>query len=106
MRYHCACSGVCGRTTHRTRSRHISQVYSAPEVVAWSAREPGSEGYDGFAADMWSLGVVLFAMLVGRLPFEEEAPKPSPSPSPSPKPGPDTSPTRNTYLACSQRRSP
>ena len=52
-------------------SRHISQVYSAPEVVAWSARESGSEGYDGFAADMWSLGVVLFAMLVGRLPLEE-----------------------------------
>jgi serine/threonine protein kinase len=54
-------------------SRHISQVYSAPEVVAWSTREPGSDGYDGFAADMWSLGVVLFAMLVGQLPLEEEA---------------------------------
>jgi len=57
----------------RAVSRHLSQVYSAPEVVAWSAREPGSEGYDGFAADMWSLGVVLFAMLVGQLPLEEEA---------------------------------
>ena len=57
----------------RAASRHISQVYSAPEVVAWSARESGSEGYDGFAADMWSLGVVLFAMLVGQLPLEEEA---------------------------------
>ena len=45
--------------------------YAAPEVIAWSAREPDSRGYDGFAADAWSLGVLLFAMLVGALPLGE-----------------------------------
>jgi len=37
--------------------------YMAPELVM------GKE-YSGFCTDMWALGVVLFAMLSGRLPFE------------------------------------
>lgn len=36
--------------------------YMAPEIVRGVA-------YSGFAADMWALGVVLFAILSGRLPF-------------------------------------
>lgn len=41
-----------------------SKSYAAPEVL-------GSRGYDGFAADMWSLGVCLFAMLSGFFPLDE-----------------------------------
>jgi len=41
-----------------------SKSYAAPEVLA-------SRGYDGFAADMWSLGVCLFAMLSGFFPLDE-----------------------------------
>jgi MAP/microtubule affinity-regulating kinase len=37
--------------------------YMAPELIM------GKE-YSGFSTDMWALGVVLFGMLVGRLPFE------------------------------------
>lgn len=37
--------------------------YMAPELVM------GKE-YSGFSTDMWALGIVLFAMLSGRLPFE------------------------------------
>ncbi|CEM11463.1 unnamed protein product [Vitrella brassicaformis CCMP3155] len=37
--------------------------YMAPEIVA--RRE-----YDGFKADVWALGVLLFAMLVGHFPFK------------------------------------
>lgn len=41
-----------------------SKSYAAPEVLA-------SRGYDGMAADMWSIGVCLFAMLSGFFPLDE-----------------------------------
>ena len=44
-----------------------SKSYSAPEVLA-------GQGYDGYPADMWSLGVCLFAMLSGFFPLEQAAP--------------------------------
>ena len=44
-----------------------SQSYIAPEVIA-------GEGYDGFTADMWSCGVVLFALLAGAFPYDSEPP--------------------------------
>jgi len=41
-----------------------SKSYAAPEVLA-------GQGYYGFLADMWSLGVCLFAMLAGFFPLDE-----------------------------------
>eukprot|EP01024_Parvocaulis_polyphysoides_P030264 TRINITY_DN27493_c1_g1_i1.p1 TRINITY_DN27493_c1_g1~~TRINITY_DN27493_c1_g1_i1.p1 ORF type:complete len:230 (+),score=33.54 TRINITY_DN27493_c1_g1_i1:178-867(+) len=45
-------------------------AYIAPEVVSHSSGR-GQAQYDGHQADVWSCGVLLYVMLVGRYPFED-----------------------------------
>ena len=38
-------------------------AYIAPEILR-------DKGYEGFASDIWSAGIVLYAMLYGSVPFK------------------------------------
>lgn len=40
-------------------------AYTAPEVVS-------GNGYSGFQADVWSLGIMLFVMVTGKVPFKDQ----------------------------------
>ena len=45
------------------REHSGTPAYIAPEIIK-------DKGYRGFKADLWSAGVVLFAMLYGTVPFK------------------------------------
>ncbi|KAM6972864.1 testis-specific serine/threonine-protein kinase 5-like [Aplochiton taeniatus] len=45
-----------------------SVAYTAPEILL-------SRKYNGEQADLWSLGVILYAMVTGRLPYHEKHPR-------------------------------
>lgn len=48
--------------------RHGCPAYVCPEML-----QPGS--YSGKAADMWSLGIILYTLLVGHYPFFDTNPQ-------------------------------
>lgn len=55
----------------KLETRCGSDDYAAPEVIM-------GQPYDGRATDAWSLGVLLYALLEARLPFD---PPPAPGPA-------------------------
>jgi serine/threonine protein kinase len=53
----------CGYGLIKLISR--SPFYAAPEMIL-------GKKYEGPEVDMWSLGVILFALLCGHLPFDDD----------------------------------
>ncbi|XP_007547108.1 tribbles homolog 2-like [Poecilia formosa] len=51
------------------RDRHGCPAYVGPELL-----NNGNGSYSGRAADIWSLGVSLYTMLIGRYPFQDTQP--------------------------------
>ncbi|XP_035304430.1 sperm motility kinase X-like [Cricetulus griseus] len=62
--------GLATKVTPGQKLRNFcgTLLYCAPELFVEKA-------YDGCAADIWSLGVLLFLMVVGRFPFRDRSPK-------------------------------
>ncbi|OQR83297.1 serine/threonine protein kinase [Thraustotheca clavata] len=60
-------NGATGQSIRRLRSVVGSPHYVAPEVI-----QDMGQGYDGTKADAWSIGIILYAMLAGSLPFGKD----------------------------------
>ncbi|KAL5014361.1 hypothetical protein ScPMuIL_008631 [Solemya velum] len=52
----------------RLTDKHGCPAYVSPEILN------ANESYSGRSADIWSLGVMLYTMLVGRYPFHDSEP--------------------------------
>jgi serine/threonine protein kinase len=62
-----ACANI---TDDGMRDRHCCPAYASPEILSMDRQM-----YSGKSADVWSLGVLLFVVLIGRYPFYDSTPQ-------------------------------
>lgn len=55
---------ICGTPSYMVFVLYeILKIVQAPELIS-------KEHYNGFSTDCWALGIVLYAMIVGKFPFK------------------------------------
>ena len=59
--------GIGRRNAQISTTAVGTEIYRAPETL----QQVASQGYDGRKADMWSIGVVLYAVLKVGFPFQD-----------------------------------
>ncbi|KAG7388744.1 hypothetical protein PHYBOEH_007697 [Phytophthora boehmeriae] len=52
--------------------RRLRSVVGSPHYVAPEVLMDAGQGYDGAKADAWSIGIILYAMIAGNLPFGKD----------------------------------
>lgn len=67
-----ATSGANGNEVDQPAIRRLRSVVGSPHYVAPEVLMDAGQGYDGAKADAWSIGIILYAMIAGNLPFGKD----------------------------------
>ncbi|OWZ22306.1 CAMK/CAMKL protein kinase [Phytophthora megakarya] len=64
--------GANGNDIDQPAIRRLRSVVGSPHYVAPEVLMDAGQGYEGAKADAWSIGIILYAMIAGNLPFGKD----------------------------------